>query len=184
MIRRLALLLTGERRAIALAAIIMLQALCAAFFIGDAFLDLGSVDQAGLGHLGLELLVTLALTLGVIVLMIELRFVLRRVEKMECGLRAARGEMTHIINVFFDEWGLTPSERDVAQMIIKGLDNEAIARLRGTASGTVRAQTARIYAKAGVDGRSQLISLFMEELLCGDVDSSPVAEAAQPRVPA
>lgn len=39
--------------------------------------------------------------------------------------------------------------------------------MRGTAPGTVRAQCTAVYGKAGVDGRAQLFSVFMEELLIG-----------------
>ncbi|TYO89093.1 helix-turn-helix transcriptional regulator [Oceanicella actignis] len=53
----------------------------------------------------------------------------------------------------------------MAMLPLKGFDNESVAEIRGTAKGTVRAQTAAIYAKAGLDGRAQLISLFLEELL-------------------
>lgn len=53
-------------------------------------------------------------------------------------------------------------------MILKGLDNDAIARVRQTASGTVRAQTTSIYAKSQSDGRAQFISLFVEELIAGN----------------
>jgi DNA-binding CsgD family transcriptional regulator len=83
------------------------------------------------------------------------------------SMQAARGEMAEVIDGFFAEWGLTPSERDVALMVLKGIDNEAIAEMRGTATGTVRAQCTSIYSKAGVDGRAQLFSVFMEELLAG-----------------
>jgi DNA-binding CsgD family transcriptional regulator len=40
-----------------------------------------------------------------------------------------------------------------------------IARLRGSAAGTVRAQLARVYAKANVESHSGLIALFLDELL-------------------
>jgi DNA-binding CsgD family transcriptional regulator len=40
--------------------------------------------------------------------------------------------------------------------------------MRGTAQGTVRAQCTTLYAKAGVEGRAQLLSIFMEELLAQD----------------
>ena len=56
----------------------------------------------------------------------------------------------------------------MAIMILKGLDNETIAQLRGTAAGTVRAQTTNIYSKSQTDGRAQFISLFVEELLVGN----------------
>jgi len=78
--------------------------------------------------------------------------------------------MAAVIEGFFDKWALTPSERDVALLVLKGIDNETIASLRGTAPGTVRAQCARIYQKADVDGRAQLFSVFLEELLAVEPD--------------
>ncbi|AUH34832.1 helix-turn-helix transcriptional regulator [Paracoccus tegillarcae] len=153
----------AERRAATLAALIVVLALCAAFFIGDV---IGDLRRDGVGwHISLELFTTAALGTGVVLLMIELRDMLRRMDSLDRGIRAARGEMAKLIDSFFQGWGLTPSERDVGLLILKGFDNEAIAGLRGVAVGTVRAQSARIYAKAGVDGRAQLFSIFMEELL-------------------
>ncbi len=154
-----------ERRAATLAAIILVQALCAMFFIGDVIVDLAEGDHLDDMHLILEAVAAIALSAGVIYLMRELRDLLNRMATMETGLRAARGEMTIIIDSFFDQWRLTPSEREIALLVLKGIDNESIARIRGTAQGTVRAQCTRIYAKAEVDGRAQLLSIFMEELL-------------------
>ena len=77
----------------------------------------------------------------------------------------------------FDEWGLTPAERDVALFAIKGLSTSEIAGLRGTSEGTIKAQTNAIYRKAGVTGRPQLLSLFIEELMR---DDGIVRKAAQP----
>ncbi|MDO5704990.1 MAG: cytochrome b/b6 domain-containing protein [Paracoccus sp. (in: a-proteobacteria)] len=70
---------------------------------------------------------------GIVLLMIELRELLRRTEAMDRGIRAARGEMDTLIDSFFTRWGLTPSERDAALLILKGFDNDAITGLRGTA---------------------------------------------------
>jgi DNA-binding NarL/FixJ family response regulator len=148
-----------------LAAIILLQALTAMFFVGDAITDYrqgGHLDDI---HLLAEAVAALALTGGVVFLMRELRRLLARMGDMETGLRIAHGEMVAVIDDFFARWSLSAAERDVALLLIKGLDNETIASLRGTAKGTVRAQSAAIYAKAGVDGRAQLISVFLEELL-------------------
>jgi DNA-binding CsgD family transcriptional regulator len=156
-----------RRRAVTLAVIIVLQALCAAFFFSDIVSDFGS-GFYGDTHLQVEAVATLVLIVGVIFLMVELRSVMSRLEEMDRGLRAARGEMAQIIDSFFDDWQLTPSEKDVGLLILKGFDNEAIAAIRGTAAGTIRAQSTRIYAKAGVDGRAQLFSLLLEELLADD----------------
>ena len=89
-------------------------------------------------------------------------------EQLDRGLRGARGEMAEIIDAFFEDWHLTPSEKDVGLLILKGFDNETIAEFRGTAVGTIRAQSARIYSKAGVESRAQLFSVFLEELLASD----------------
>jgi DNA-binding CsgD family transcriptional regulator len=71
----------------------------------------------------------------------------------------------------FDEWGLTPAEKDVALFAIKGMSTSEIAGLRNTSEGTVKAQTNAIYRKAGVSGRSQLLSLFIEDLMRDDAGS-------------
>lgn len=158
---------TDERRALGLAAVILLQAVTALFFLADVVADLlhdGKLDDI---HVWLELVATVALIGGVVFLMVELRQVMNRLVTLDRSMRAARGEMSEVIETFFNDWGLTPSERDVALMVLKGIDNDTIARLRGTASGTVRAQCTSVYSKAGVDGRAQLISLFVEELLVG-----------------
>jgi DNA-binding CsgD family transcriptional regulator len=157
--------LKTDRRALSLAVIILVQSSCATFFFGDVISDLFENGPRLKTHLIIEAIAAFALVAGIIFLMIELRRMLNRVETLNRGLRAARGEMSEVISLFFDEWALTPAEKDVAMMVLKGIDNETIARLRGTASGTVRAQCSQIYAKSNVDGRSQLMSLFVEELL-------------------
>ena len=163
----------SEKRAATLAALIILQAVCAVFFVIDVIEDLSEHDGGRL-HLSLEMLATLSLCGGIILLMIELRQMLRRMNSMDRGSRAARGEMAELIRSSFRQWQLTPSESEVAMLVLKGFDNEAIAGLRHVSTGTVRAQTARIYHKAGVENRAQLISLFMEELLGGpDLQALP-----------
>ena len=148
-----------------LAAIILLQALSALFFVGDVIIDLYEGDHLDNIHLVLEGFAALTLTIGVLYLMSELRNLLNHMAAMELGLRAARGDMVKLIEDFFDQWRLTPSEREIALLVLKGINNSSIAQMRGTAQSTVRAQCTRIYAKADVDGRAQLLSVFMEELL-------------------
>ena len=157
-----------DRRLAALVLIIFIQAICAAFFAWDLLEDAiqdGALD--GL-HMVLETLATGALLGGVIVLSVEVRRVFDRMASMQAGIDLASGQIREVLQDFFDEWRLTPAERDVALLILKGLDNENIARIRGTASGTVRAQATSIYQKSGAESRAQFVSLFMEELLAGD----------------
>jgi DNA-binding CsgD family transcriptional regulator len=60
---------------------------------------------------------------------------------------------------------LTAAEADVALFALKSCEVNEIARFRGSAEGTVRAQLARVSAKAGVDSHSGLIALFLEDLI-------------------
>jgi DNA-binding NarL/FixJ family response regulator len=53
----------------------------------------------------------------------------------------------------------------VALFAIKGLSIAEIARVRHTKEGTIKAQCNAIYVKAGVTGRQQLLSLFIEGLM-------------------
>ena len=53
--------------------------------------------------------------------------------------------------------------------------------MRGTSEGTVKAQTNAIYRKAGVTGRPQLLSLFIDELMGEEnVVKTRLAETSQP----
>lgn len=153
-----------------LAAIVVLQALCAVFFIADVADDLGSAGPDA--HTVFEAAVSLALTIGVAFGALEMRRTLEKTRRAEMAVSAASGAFAELLRSYFDQWELTPAEADVALLAVKGLDVTAIAALRGAAPGTVRAQLTRVYAKAGVSSRSQLLSVFIEDLLAG-----PVGEA-------
>ena len=103
-----------ERRAMVLAALILLQALCAMFFMGDVVVDLSHGEHLDDLHMLLETVAAAVLSAGVIYLMRELRDLSNRLAAMEVGIRAARGEMANLMDAFFDQWRLTPSEREIA----------------------------------------------------------------------
>jgi DNA-binding NarL/FixJ family response regulator len=65
----------------------------------------------------------------------------------------------------FDRWGLTPAEREVALLQLKGLRHRTIAELRHTSERTVRQQALAVYRKSGLSGRSDLAAFFLEDLL-------------------
>ena len=108
---------------------------------------------------------TLALVLGVGLGLFEIRRTIRHGRRVESAIRMARGAFADVLSDRFLTWELTEAEADVALLTLKGLDGPEIARLRGTAPGTVRAQLAGIYAKSGSTGRGQFVSLFIDELL-------------------
>ncbi|QFS97071.1 hypothetical protein FIV06_06550 [Labrenzia sp. THAF191b] len=153
----------GRRETTALAAFMLLQSVAAIFFVGDAFTDL--VTDVSSPHSIFEFFVAFVLIVGIFLAGWQLRLTLERLRNQERGLGAARGDLARIIDGQFAEWGLTPAERDVGLLALKGLDLSEIAQLRGAAQGTVRAQLTRIYAKAGVSGRHQFAAWFVEDLL-------------------
>lgn len=62
-------------------------------------------------------------------------------------------------------WKLTTSETEVAFLLLKGLSLKEIAGVRKTTEKTARTQSAAVYAKAGLAGRSELAAFFLEDLL-------------------
>ena len=73
------------------------------------------------------------------------------------------------IDAQFDKWGLTPAEREIALLQLKGLRHKEIAEMRQTSERTVRQQALSIYRKAGLDGRADLAAFFLEDLLLPSV---------------
>ena len=65
----------------------------------------------------------------------------------------------------FDRWVLTPAEREIALLLLKGLSHKQVATVRQTTERTVRQQALAIYRKAGLSGRTELAAFFLEDLL-------------------
>ncbi len=65
----------------------------------------------------------------------------------------------------FDRWQLTPAEREVALLMLKGLSHKEIAAVRESSERTVRQQARAIYHKANLSGRAALSAFFLEDLL-------------------
>ena len=147
--------------------LLVVQALCATFFVFDAISDwLGRAEPTNLRHYHMfELLLSLALFGGLIATILQIRGLVRRQRQMRRQLDVASDAFAQLIDQQFTDWQLSSAERDVALLAIKGLPVADIAALRQTKEGTVKAQCAAVYRKAGVTGRLQLLSYFIEELL-------------------
>lgn len=65
----------------------------------------------------------------------------------------------------FTKWGLTPAEREVGLLILKGMSYKEIAVMRDVSEKTVRQQAHVIYRKAKLSGRAALSAFFLEDLL-------------------
>lgn len=155
---------SGARGPRMLMALIAFQLLCSAFFVVDIVEDFAE-GGVTLAHMLPELGATLGLFVGLVFEVRLLLDLLRRQAVMERSLGVAAGALGALMEAYFREWGLTPSEADVAAFTIKGCSIAEIAAMRGSAEGTVKTHLNAIYRKAGVQGRGQLVSVLIEDLL-------------------
>ena len=155
-----------------IAMVFFIQALCAVFFVSDILSSVLGLQTAPLSWRTRELLelgAAIGLVLGLILGAVLLYSALRARNVAQERLRRASGAFMDLLEERFSEWSLSPAERDVALFAIKGMSTAEIGVLRQTSEGTVKAQTNAIYRKAGVTGRPQLLSVFIEDLMRDDM---------------
>ncbi len=70
-------------------------------------------------------------------------------------------------------WKLSPAEREVTFLLLKGLSFKEIAAVRQTTERTAREQARKVYKKSGVAGRAELSAWFIEDLLPPSEQSVP-----------
>ena len=130
-------------------------------------------------HLSLEAVVFLLALLGGFWLWGELVLMRRRVGTLRQRLTVAHADagrwrqeaqallqgLGAAIDRQFEQWGLSPAEREVGLLLLKGLALRDIAEARGTSERTVRQQALTVYRKAQVAGRAELSAFFLEDLL-------------------
>jgi DNA-binding CsgD family transcriptional regulator len=156
------------------------------------------VDDIASGHTPIHLagmLVGTALAVAGLVLMLrmllashaqvrDLRTELDRSRSDSTRWREQAGQMLQgigaLIDAQFAEWGLSPSEREVGLLLLKGLSLKSIATARNASEPTVRQQAQAIYRKAKLTGRAELAAFFLEDLL---LPQSQQAEAGPRRTP-
>ncbi|HJW09617.1 MAG TPA: helix-turn-helix transcriptional regulator [Holophagaceae bacterium] len=134
--------------------------------------------RVGFFHLALEGLAGAAsLVLGLRLLR-ALRRKGRSIARLELALRASqeearrwRGEAAQVLQGLgaaldhqFGRWQLSPAEREVALLLLKGFSTRDIAGMRDTSERTVRQQAQDVYRKAGLSGRAELSAFFLEDL--------------------
>ena len=87
----------------------------------------------------------------------------------------------------FDAWQLTPAEREVALLLLKGHGHKQAAALTGRSERTIRQHAVAVYQKAGLGGRAELAAFFLEGLLLprprpaaasGDLPDGPISRHA------
>ena len=138
-----------------------------AFFAYDIVADFLD-DSEGLLNILIESLIFLAIST---VLIAELRRVSRlKLEVLKERDKTARlsGELLAVMRSQFANWGLSPSESEVALLLIKGLSMKEISLARQVKEKTVRQQATSVYAKSGYAGRHELVAHFIEDLMIHD----------------
>mmetsp|Transcript_57 Transcript_57/g.135 ORF Transcript_57/g.135 Transcript_57/m.135 type:complete len:164 (-) Transcript_57:862-1353(-) len=151
----------------------VLQGLCALFFVSEVVLTVVGARTAPISwHLRemMELGAVVGLLLGGVLGAVALNQAVRTRRHAEASLRGVQLAFRDHMEAKFVQWGLSPAERDVALFTIKGMSIQEISGLRNTSEGTVKAQSNAIYRKSDVSGRTQLLSLFLDDLLAEDAE--------------
>lgn len=173
------LLSAGERLTVT-----AILATVAVLTVVDVLADWNSGGSAS--HLGVELLAAGGAIFGLGWLWARYFRLRRRLSVVRRSLAGAHAEaalwrdrhgqlvqgLSHAINQQMDDWNLTPAEKEVAFLLLKGLSFKEIGPVRGASERTVRQQALAVYAKAGIAGRAELAAFFLEDLL---VPSTPLA---------
>lgn len=144
-------------------------------------LDLASDASTGvdLEHLVLEGLVMVLAVSGVAALWRGRRAAEARADRLGVDLDVARQEASRYRNEArealeglgeaidrqFARWELTPAEKEVGLLILKGLSHREVAEVRATSEPTVRQQALVVYRKSGLRNRAELSAFFLEDLL-------------------
>ncbi len=170
----------AQRARLFIDALIVLQGFSALYFLSDFVADLISAGDSTV-HNFAEGLAVVGLITGIYLSIRERRRLVSRNRHIEAQLQIASGAFQDLLASSFDRWKLTPSEREIALLTIKGFSNAEIADLRKTSEGTVKAQSNAVFRKAEVSGRTQLLSHFIDELV-GDPIVKPQQGADVARI--
>jgi DNA-binding CsgD family transcriptional regulator len=157
-----------------------------ALFLFLAIATLIGVDIAAdyrsgtrVGHLLAEGVVMAMSLAGAVSLWRQLRFARLEAERLSVDLEAATREaarfreeartaldgLSEAIDRQFARWELTPAEKEVGLLLLKGLSHREVAVARSTSETTIRQQALAVYRKAGLRSRSELSAFFLEDLL-------------------
>lgn len=134
------------------------------FFAYDIVADILAGDES-LGHMVIEAMVFLATSAALFVELGRVRHLRVKVGEEQAKTARLSGELLAIMRRQFSQWGLSPSESEIALLLIKGLSMREISAAREVKEKTVRQQATTIYAKSGCAGRHELAAHFIEDLM-------------------
>ncbi|MCY4381853.1 MAG: LuxR family transcriptional regulator [Nitrospinae bacterium] len=144
----------------------------ALFLVYDLITDAALEGEFASTHFIIEAIVFLFVLVVLIISLRDLADLRTRLQRERTRNKALAGELAAGIEVQMDGWKLTPSEREIAWMIIKGYRFAEIAELRQVKENTTRLQATALYAKAGVHGRGEFVAEIIHHLLAPVLEDS------------
>ena len=91
-------------------------------------------------------------------------------DRWRASSREALEGLGRAIDAQFDAWRLTPAEREVALLLLKGYGHKQIAALTGRSERTARQHAGVVYDKAGLGGRAELSAFFLRDLMLPEAE--------------
>lgn len=159
------------------ASFIVLLATIATLIACDIMADYRSGTEPG--HVLLEGFVMALALSGLVLMSLQFRRIHLQAKQLTVDLAAARREaqrfreeahdalrgLGEAIDNQFTRWSLSPAEREVGLLLLKGLSHKEIAEVRSTSETTIRQQALAVYRKSGLRSRAELSAFFLEDLL-------------------
>lgn len=165
---RLRALAAMRREGITILVVMVMQFILASVFLTDFVVDIAglrSVPPSYTFREVMQIVAWLGLGLGLVLNGVLLSRMVARGVHLERTVQLARGAFFDLLDERFVGWSLTPAEREVALLVIKGYSNSEIGEILGKAEGTVKAQCNAVFRKADVNGRVQFVCSLIDELL-------------------
>lgn len=130
-------------------------------------------------HVSTEVVVAIIAVGGIFLLLRNSLLLKNRLDKASVELAAEKKDaaiwreraslhiegLSKAIDAQLNDWQLTPAEKEIALLLLKGLSLKEIAGIRHTNEKTVRSQATIIYQKSSLGGRADLSAFFLEDLL-------------------
>ncbi len=134
------------------------------FFAYDIVVDVVSGGDSYL-HIAIEFAVFIAIPFVLFRELLHVKALNTEIRAEKSKTARLAGELLSVIRSQFEQWELSPSESEVAMLLIKGFSMKEIAELRNVKEKTVRLQATKIYSKSGYSGRHELAAHFIEDLM-------------------
>lgn len=88
----------------------------------------------------------------------------------QASAEGALRSMAEAVGTQLTRWELTPTEREVALLLLQGLGHKEIAARTGRSERTVRQHAVSVYDKSGQSGRAELAGFFLHGIGGGEVN--------------